>query len=391
MNVHILKDSKFSQDIYDEVIKLLQKFNNPLNFIRPTDESLNVLLNSMLEIERKKTKYNQAKEFEKKDNYTASAPSSGIMGRLLGRGYEKINFPFERQVSGPHDILKSCDNFRTANDIGDEDFVILLTEQANNLNWFSFGDEKNNAFVHTSDWGFFLGCNSAYPITYEIVSNIYYMILFEGESDSNAHIHKTSRGCINDFCEEKKDITLKMRTANICSECLKLMMERNFPMSISTQMFEIMEYLRTKMISLERFVRTRGASKVEFRGYTRKMFLTDLDDLEIRLTPLEKTVYHMFISHPEGIMANCIKDVEQELRDLYGRFSNASNLANFENSINNLCDYLNPSMQEKVSSIKRKIIDSVGYKMAKYYIIEKDNTDDRYKIKLDRDLVNFIE
>ena len=48
-------------------------------------------------------------------------------------------------------------------------------------------------------------------------------------------------------------------------------------------------------------------------------------------------------------------------------------------------------MQEKVSSIKRKIIDSVGYNMAKYYIIEKDNTDDRYKIKLDRNLVNFIE
>tara|TARA_B100000767_G_C19388858_1_gene379010 strand:+ start:55 stop:561 length:507 start_codon:yes stop_codon:yes gene_type:complete len=168
------------------------------------------------------------------------------------------------------------------------------------------------------------------------------------------------------------------------------MIVRKFPISVSNQMFEIMEYLRTKMISLERFVRIRGASNLEFRGYTRKMFFTDLDDLEISLTPLEKTVYHLFINHPEGITANCITDVEQELRNLYRIFFNGSNLANFENSIQNLCDYLNPSMQEKVSSIKRKITDAVGFNMAKYYIIEKDNSDQKYKIKLDRKLVEFI-
>ena len=387
MNVHVLRDSKFSQDIYDEVIKLLQEFNNPLNFIPATDEIHNVLWNSMLEIERKKTRIFLENEFKKKENYNPE----GIMESNDSRGYEKINFPIEREVASPHDILKSCYNFRTENDIGDEDFVILLTEQANNLNWFSFGDENNNAFIHTSDWGYYLGCNSAYPITYEVISNIYYMILFEGMSDINIHTHKIPEGCINDFCEQKKDIKLKMRTADICSVCQDVMIERSFPMSIATQMFGIMEYLRKNLLSLERFYTIRGASRVEFRGYTRKMFLTDLDDIEIRLTPLEKTVYHLFINHPKGIMANCIKDVEQELRDLYGIFFNGNNLANFENSINNLCDYLNPSMQEKVSSIKRKIIDAVGSNMAKYYIIEKDNNDNRYKIKLDRELVDFIE
>jgi len=381
MNIHVIKDSKFSQNIYDEVIELLQKFNNPLNFIKSGEEAflddIDIELDTI-----------QEEEFKKKDEYIDRSICYSIPEPT---GYKKINFPFERPVASPHDILKSCYNFRKENDIGDEDFVILLTEQANNINWFSFGDENNNAFIHTTDWGFFLGCNSAYPITYEVVSNIYYMILFEEMSDINMHTHKIPKGCINDFCEQKKDIKLKMRTADICSLCQDLMIERNFPMSISTQMFEIMEYLRTKMISLENFVRTRGASKVEFRGYTRKMFLTDLDDLEIKLTPLEKTVYHMFIRHPEGVVANCMTDVKQELKILYAIFFNGNNVANFRNSINNLCDYLNPSMQEKVSSIKRKIIDSVGCNMAKYYIIEKDNNDDRYKIKLDRNLVNFIE
>jgi hypothetical protein len=342
MNVHILKDSKFSQNIYDEVIELLQKFNNPLNFIKSAEDIIS-------------------------------------------------NFPLDKKVTNPHDILKSCDNFRTKNDIGDKDFVILLTEQTNNLNWFSFGDENNNAFIHTSDWGYYLGCNSAYPITYEVIANIYYMILFEGLSDLNEYIHKESKGCINDFCQQKKDITLKMRTADICPSCQDVMIERGFPMSIATQMFRIMEYLRKNLLSLERFYTIRGASRVEFKGFMKKMFLVDLDDLEIKLTPLEKSVYHLFMNHPKGIQANCISDVKQELTDLYSTFFNGNNVANFNNSINNLCDYLNPSMQEKVSSIKRKIIDSVGSNMAEYYIIEKDNSDDKYKIKLDRHLVNFIE
>ena len=181
-----------------------------------------------------------------------------------------------------------------------------------------------------------------------------------------------------------------MRTADICSICQNLMIERNFPIAISTQMFEIMEHLRTKMIALERFTRNRGASKVEFRGHTRRFFLTELDDLEIKFTPLEKTVYHMFINHPEGIEANCMTDLKQELHDLYTIFFSGDNLANFKNSINNLCDYLNPSMQEKISSIKRKIINAVGSNMATYYIIEKDNSDDRYKIKLERNLISFL-
>lgn len=386
MNVHILRDSKFSQDIYDEVIKLLQKFNNPLNFIPATDETHNILWNSMLEIERKKTRIFLENEFKKKENYNPE----GIMESNDSRGYEKINFPIEREVASPRDILKSCYNFRTENDIGDEDFVILLTEQANNLNWFSFGDENNNAFIHTSDWGYYLGCNSAYPITYEVISNIYYMILFEGMSDINIHTHKIPEGCINDFCEQKKDIKLKMRTADICSVCQDLMIARNFPMSIYTQIFEIMEYLRTKLISLERFVRTRGASRVEFRGFMKKMFLVDLDDLEIKLTPLEKSVYHLFMNHPEGIKGKYMSDYKEELTMIYRDFFNGNNLAQFENSIDSLCDVLHPeSFQQKLSKIKIKLRDSVGAQMAEYYIIEKDNIDDKYKIKLDRNLVIY--
>ena len=89
-------------------------------------------------------------------------------------------------------------------------------------------------------------------------------------------------------------------------------------------------------------------------------------------------------------MKNIVVLTGARIKKFISCFFNGSNLANFENSIQNLCDYLNPYLQEKVSSIKRKITDAVGSNMAKYYIIDKDDSDQKYKIKLDRKSVEFI-
>ena len=93
-----------------------------------------------------------------------------------------------------------------------------------------------------------------------------------------------------------------MRTADICLSCQDLMKDRNFPILITQQIIEIMESLRKKLVSLDTLINQLGVSKVEFRGYTKKMFLIDLDNIEIKFTPLEKTVYHFFLNHPYAIV-----------------------------------------------------------------------------------------
>jgi len=380
MNVHLLKDKKFSQEIYNEIFQNLNGFNNPLKFIRCThDICLDNINSEPDQIEEA--------EFKQKEHDYYNISRSRIMSSLFSRN--KLKFPVKRRISTPEEILKKCDEFRCKNDIGENEFVILLTEQANHLNWFSKIDLKKNAFIHTTDWGYYLGCNSSYPITYEIIASVFYMILFENEKEIYKYTHKKPKGCINDFCEKKKEIRLKMRTADICPQCQKLMMERNFPLSILQQIYQIMEFLRTKIVSLDKFIRSIGISKVQFKGHLKKMFLTDLDNTYIKFTPLEKTVYHLFINHPEGIETTKIPDLRAEIEQLYQTFYNGSNLVKFKNSITNLCDLINPSMQEKISSIKKKITDAVGSKLADYYIIQKDPIDNKYKIKIDRSLINF--
>jgi hypothetical protein len=95
----------------------------------------------------------------------------------------------------------------------------------------------------------------------------------------------------------------------------------------------------------------------------------DIGEYEVKMTPLEKTVFHFFLNHPEGVLANNMDSYFDELKELYGIFYIGTNLADFNNRLNSLCDYSENSMQEKISSIKRKIKEAVGDSMDDYYII----------------------
>ena len=119
------------------------------------------------------------------------------------------------------------------------------------------------------------------------------------------------------------------------------------------------------------------------------MILADAGNYEVKLTPLEKTVYHLFMENPEGIRANDIADHREEIVALYNIFFNGSNVAQFNNSVDALCNYLDGSMQEKISKINNKLTKTLGYTLCLPYIIRKDPCDEKYKITIDRGLVSY--
>ena len=266
MNVNIIRDKNVDLELYQEVIELLQQTNGPLKFIGNENFSeLDDLTLTRVSLDEKK--------FNIKSSYMFSRSVSN-------------NFPVERSIAKPNDLLKKCKDFRSQNDLGNNEFVVLLTEQANSINWFSFFNSHKDSIIHTTDWRYFLGCNRLFPIAYEIISNVYQMILFKSMDDLSNHYHKKSIGCINDFTQQKEDVKLKMRTADICEDCQKLMKTRDFPLDIFNQLTTFLEDLRKKIISIERFQNSIGPSRVEFRGHNRKMILLDIGEYEERMTPL---------------------------------------------------------------------------------------------------------
>ena len=102
--------------------------------------------------------------------------------------------------------------------------MLLLTDIANEKNWFSMLDNRNplNGFIHTADWNYYLHSNPAYPIAYSVIALVLQKYMFENTKEMLGHIHHQPIGCVNDFCEDKKEIILKLRTGDICFNCFQL-------------------------------------------------------------------------------------------------------------------------------------------------------------------------
>ncbi len=206
-------------------------------------------------------------------------------------------------------IWKLCNNYRTQSQVPPEDFVVLLTSIRNEHNFFSYFDEDLNAFVHTDDWDYFGIGNTAYPIAYEVAANVLQRLMHL----TGAHIHEDSVGCMNDMCENKKDVLLKLRTADICPGCLKEIERQEVSEDIISQVLHIFEKVRAELMWAQGFRRNLKAKKLEITREGRikiggKLILKD---------PMSCTLMIFFLKHLNGIRLNDLGGFEDELVRIY--------------------------------------------------------------------------
>ena len=101
-----------------------------------------------------------------------------------------------------------------------------------------------------------------------------------------------------------------------------------------------------------------------------KIYLPELNEIQLRMTPLATTVYILFLCHPEGIRLKDIGDFREQLIEIYSMVKPGSNDRIARRSIDDLVDPLGNSLQEKLSmtrrAIKRYILDP---EMAENYLI----------------------
>lgn len=120
-----------------------------------------------------------------------------------------------------------------------------------------------------------------------------------------------------------------------------------------------------------------------------KIFLPELNEIQLRMTPLATTVYILFLCHPEGIRLKDIADYRNELIEIYSMVKPGSDDRLGRRSIDDLVNPLGNSLQEKLSmtrrAIKRYILDQ---EMAEHYIIKGDRGG-LYRINLDPEMINL--
>ncbi len=103
------------------------------------------------------------------------------------------------------------------------------------------------------------------------------------------------------------------------------------------------------------------------RGY----FELQDEDVSVYLNPIERTLYRLFLSHPEGIQSDNLLQHWQELCQIYAQESRYEARETQERALESLCDESRIVFYANVSRIKKIFVKALGSRRASHYIIKR--------------------
>ncbi|HOX76311.1 MAG TPA: hypothetical protein PLB27_16450 [Bacteroidales bacterium] len=360
MKIHLIRSEEVSKDKFRMIVSIVKQSVGPIEFI-VRDEDIS------------------REDGEENDPAVADQESGEVAKHLVRRPWSEL--------------FKRCEQYRELNNkVKESDLVVLFTDYANEENWFSSWDEsgKLNFFIQTSGWEDFVESEECYPVVYELATLPLFLSVCGSLKEVKAMAHyDRPRGCPFDFCEYKTDVRLKLRTGDVCPDCTKKMIECNLDPAVARQVFKILDHIRSQMLFRNSFALTKQLSRLEVSTFHRELRFTDIGNQTVSLSAREITVYLFFLNHPKGLYFNYIPQHQDEIIDIYRKFSHEATIAAYANTLKSLIYNEKHTLSQVISKIKKKISDTVGDDLAPHYIIEDEKRLGKHRIPLDRKLVSF--
>ena len=385
MKIHLIPDQNLDQELYTQVLSLLQAVPGVNKFFASGQGKF------MLPLEMQEDQEVPDEDFfiVQREVYYPQINKSMSKDVQQSRTPRTWSFPHIRIAARWRDFFHEIQNYRVFNGIPEGQFALLLTPTANKKNWFAALHEENpyNGFIHTDEWEHFIPCAPAFPIAFEVIALALQKNIFDNYTQVQMLSHDRAIGCVSDLCMKKSDIILKMRTADVCAVCMQRL-QKNLSLPEIHHALAIMESLRMKMLFAQNFRQTSEPSKIVIRGGGR-IYLADYGNMEIKMPTLERSLYILFLRHPEGIYISSLNDYKKELYDIYVNISTRGMLEDMKKRIDELTNILRDQTSIKISRIKKVFIDAIGNSLAEHYIIQGENAE-RKTISLDRSLVDDL-
>lgn len=117
-----------------------------------------------------------------------------------------------------------------------------------------------------------------------------------------------------------------------------------------------------------------------------RIILPDYNNMEIKMEPLVKAVYLLFLAHPEGILFKRLPDYREELTRLYVKLRPTGLTDRVLRSIEDVTNPVLNSINEKCARIRGVFVGQFDDHMARHYYIDGSRGEPK-KISLPRDLV----
>ena len=117
-----------------------------------------------------------------------------------------------------------------------------------------------------------------------------------------------------------------------------------------------------------------------------RLLLPDYNHMEIKMEPLVKAVYLLFLNHPEGILFKQLPEFRQELASYYNKLRAGGLTDKALQSIEDVTNPLLNSINEKCARIRGAFVGQFDDHMARHYYIDGYRGEAK-KITLPRELV----
>jgi hypothetical protein len=326
------------------------------------------------------------------DDYYKSEEVSYCMSEMIMEENEFMapQIPEQIKVVSWDSLFKKCRKYRSEKNIQSTHFVILLTELNNKNNWFSASDTngEKNLFVHTDQWDVYDIFDIRFPVAYLIATGILKKLAFQNYEVLRQQIHHTPKGCISDFCEDKREITLKMRTADICPSCMIIIKDKVKDKTLLSQCYRIMDHIQSQLRFRERFELLQQPSRILITPRNEPIQFLDIDASQLRLSPIEKVIFILFLETAEGLFFNRMDEHKNRLSEIYEIVGHNFTLATKINTLDRITNPTENRLSEIVSRIRRKLTNHLGDELAEHYIIDGPNGEAK-KISLKRELVDW--
>jgi hypothetical protein len=352
MKVYISATPEIEQNDLNDVLKLLSKVNGTIQF-----KELPILEYEVI---------NDFLEWEKP----------------LERENEKLSFD---------DLFELCKTYRryyvNSKGISKSDYVVLLTNIENKNNWFSSFRDKN-IFIDVNGWEDYTGKDPKFGIAYQVVENIFQSILNInveiGEVESEPNIHWKPEGCINDMCQNKKDVILKLRTAEICDKCIDRLDKEGADVEIAIQIQDIIGEIRKGLVThiKDRLKPKARPLEVKKNGRKFEIYIEGIKE-PISFEAIHRALYIFFLKNIDGVNQYDLIRHRGELSEIYFKIRSGGTI----DVINRLSDPRSETFIKTKCEMNKKIISALGDSLSVYYVLNKE--EELFKIALENDLISI--
>lgn len=108
-------------------------------------------------------------------------------------------------------------------------------------------------------------------------------------------------------------------------------------------------------------------------GPGRGRFFLPAESVEVRLTPIESTLYRLFMAHPEGLLADDLVLLWNEICHIYSHESRFDDPDLREDVLVSLCAESKRVFYPNIARIKRKFVNALGARKARGYYIKRNS------------------